>query len=87
MQEVTGKKYLTIQAQANTDYAVKYSYEQYVDLLNNTGSALKISNDEIDSDNYAVVPAGGAYNDIRIDGGTLYITVGDNAGEISLIAR
>ena len=44
MQEVTGKKYLTIQAQANTDYAVKYSDEQYVDLLNNTGSALKISN-------------------------------------------
>ena len=86
MMDVTGKKYLTIQAETNGKYTIKYDLEQYVDILNNTTSAIKISTDEITSDSYALIPAGRAYNSLHLTGGKLYV-IADAAGDVSVIAR
>ena len=65
---------------------IEYSTQQYVDILNNTSSSIKISTDEITADNYALIPAGGAYNSLHLTGGKLYV-IANAAGDISVIAR
>ena len=84
--DVTGKKYLTIQVEASGEYVIEYNIEQYVDILNNTSGNIKISTDEITSDSYALIPAGGAYNSLHLTGGKLYVAA-DAAGDVSAIAR
>lgn len=84
--DVTGKKYMTIQAEADNEYVIEYSAEQYVDIFNGTDSSIKISTDEIAADNYAVIPAGGAYNSLRLTGGKLHVAA-NSSGSISVIAR
>ena len=84
--DVTGKKYLTIQVETSGEYVIEYSTQQYVDILNNTSSSIKISTDEITSDDYVLVPAGGAYNSLHLTGGKLYV-IANAAGDISVIAR
>lgn len=84
--DVTGKKYLTIQVETSGEYVIEYSTQQYVDILNNTSSSIKISTDEITSDDYALVPAGGAYNSLHLTGGKLYV-IANATGDISVIAR
>ena len=86
MMDITGKKYLTIEVEATGEYVIEYNTEQYVDILNNTSSSIKISTDEITTDNYALIPAGGAYNSLHLTGGKLYV-IADAAGDVSVIAR
>ena len=84
--DVTGIMYLRIQVETSGEYVIEYSTQQYVDILNNTSSSIKISTDEITSDDYALVPAGGAYNSLHLTGGKLYV-IANAAGDISVIAR
>lgn len=87
MQNIQAKPYLTISLTAAETYVIEYDKEQYVDILNSTADNIKISNNDItDSNDYAVIPSGSAYNDCRIIGGKIYI-IAVSAGSVSLIAR
>ena len=86
MQEITGKKCLTIDVEANEDYVISYPDKQYLDILNCTNGYIKISSEQIESDNYAVIPKGTAYNSWCVSGWKLYIH-SDSTGKISFISR
>lgn len=86
MQKIAGKEYLTIHIETGGSYEIEYDNEQYVDILNATDGYIKVSTDEITEDNYAVIPDGAAYNDIKITGGKLYV-ISESTGYISLVAR
>lgn len=86
MNEIEGKRCLTIAVSAGTDYAVTYPYEQYTDIINCTEGDLLVSGEVIGEDNYITIMAGGAYNDFAVVNGTVYLRTAA-AGAVSLIAR
>lgn len=92
MIDIIGDRYLTITSTANEIYMIDFSGtdntspKQYVDILNHTSGDMKISSEEIGENNYAIIPAGAAYNSLGIHGSILYIQSSD-AGIISIISR
>lgn len=92
MPNITGKRFTTIDAEANNVYTVTLSADDRItDIVNNTDNDIYIGEtnsftESASGSAYLTIPAGGGYNALRIRKNKFYIkTLG--SGTVSFIVR